>query len=145
MMASGRAPMSSKWARRGVLLCVAAILVITTLEFPPPIGFETRPQDNVSVLWLLFFLVIVVTEVATIPLVFMRPALGRVFAFVAAVLNIVMVIADQAHLMQPEAATLGYSMLEGLDVVASVALAYFARHVTEGSVAERQAAEKSPH
>jgi hypothetical protein len=126
MTSSGRAPMSSKLARRGVLACVAAILVITTLEFPPPIGFETRPQDNVSILWLFFFLLVLVTEVSTVPLVFLRPALGRVFALVAAALNILMVIADQAHLMQPEVATLGYSMLEGLDVVASLALAYFA-------------------
>jgi hypothetical protein len=118
--------MSSKRARRGVVSCVAAILVITTLEFPPPIGFETRPQDNVSVLWLFFFLLVLITEVSTIPLVFMRPALGRVFALMAAALNVLMVIADQAHLMQPEVATLGYSVLEGLAVVASVALAYFA-------------------
>ena len=120
------APMKFKWARRGVLACVAAILVITTLEFPPPIGFETRPQSDVSILWLFYFLLVLITELATIPLVFLRPALGRVFALVAAGLNILMVIADQAHLMQPEVATLGYSVLEGLDVVASVALAYFA-------------------
>lgn len=129
MKSSGGAPMSFKWARRGVLGCVAAILVITVLEFPPPIGLETRPQDDVSILWLFFFLLVLITELATIPLVFLRPVLGRVFALVAAGLNILMVIADQAHLMQPEVATLGYSTLEGLDVVASLALAWFAWQV----------------
>jgi hypothetical protein len=109
-----------------VLWSVAAILVLTALEFPPPVGFETRPQGDVSKFWLLFFLLILVADVSTIPLVFMRPALGRAFAFMAAALNIVQVVADQAHLMQPEVAPLGYSLLEGAVVVASLALAYFA-------------------
>jgi len=52
-------PISSpKWAKRGVLAATIAILVFTVLEFPPPIGFETRPQSNVSSIWLVLFLAI---------------------------------------------------------------------------------------
>jgi hypothetical protein len=125
-MSLARSTLGPRWARHGVLWSVAAILVLTAWEFPPPVGFETRPQGDVSMFWLLFFLLILLAEVSTIPLVFMRPALGRAFAFVAAALNIVRVVADQAHLMQPEVAPLGYSLLEGAVVVASLALAYFA-------------------
>jgi hypothetical protein len=95
------------------------------LEFPPPIGFETRPQTDVSLFWLFFFLVILITEIAAIPLILKRPSLGRKFAIVAAFLNILQVIADQAHLMQPEIAPLGYSILEGMVVAASLVLIYF--------------------
>ena len=70
--------------------------------------------------WLLFFLVIFVVEVATIPLVFMRPALGRICALAAAALNILQVVADQAHLMQPEVASIGYSVLEGAVAIVSL-------------------------
>ncbi len=117
------------WAKRAVLGTILAILIITILEFPPPIGFETRPQDNVSILWLAFFVVIVVTELAAIPLIYKHANLGAAFAVGAAVLNILQVIADQAHLMQPEVAPLGYSILEGLAVVASLLMAYFALRV----------------
>ncbi|MFA6000462.1 MAG: hypothetical protein WC783_05855, partial [Candidatus Paceibacterota bacterium] len=84
-----------KRAKRGVTGLIIAILILTVLEFPAPIGFETRPQDNVSMLWLIFFLIILLTEVAVIPLIFKRPRLGIKFAFVAAVLNILQIFADQ--------------------------------------------------
>jgi hypothetical protein len=103
------------------------------LEFPPPIGFETRPQTDVSIFWLLFFLVIVITEIAAIPLIFKRPGLGRKFGIVAGILNILQVIADQAHLMQPEIASLGYSALEGLVVIASLVLIFFSLKIQDGS------------
>jgi len=109
-----------------VLGAVIAILIITVVEFPSPIGFETRPQSDISVIWLIFFVVILITDIATIPLIFKRPELGRKFAIASAILNILQVIADQAHLMQPEVAPLGYSLLEGAAVVASLTLAYFA-------------------
>jgi hypothetical protein len=121
------------FAKKGVLVAVIAILVLTVLEFPPPLGFETRPQGDVSSWWLLFFLVILVTELATMPLIFKRPGLGSRLALVAAVLNMVQVVADQAHLLQPEVAPLGYSVLEGLVVVASLALAYFAWQVLKSA------------
>ena len=123
--------MNPNTAKRGVLGAIIAILIITVLEFPPPIGFETRPQNDVSVIWLGFFLVILITEIATIPLIFKRPALGWKFAMAAAILNILQVIADQAHLMQPEVAPLSYSLLEGAAVIASLALAYFAWNVKQ--------------
>lgn len=116
-------------AKKCVFGSVVAILILTVLEFPPPIGFETRPQGGVSLFWLAFFLVIVVVEVATMPLIFKRPKLGAVLGLIAAVLNILQVIADQTHLMQPEVAPLGYSLLEGTVVIASLALAYFAWQV----------------
>jgi hypothetical protein len=89
------------------------------------IGVETRPQTNVSPLWGLFFLIILITEIAAIPLIFRRPSLGRKFGIIAGILNILQVIADQIHLLQPEVAPLGYSLLEGLVVIASLVLIYF--------------------
>jgi hypothetical protein len=117
---------SLAWAKRGVLGSILAILIITILEFPPPIGFETRPQNDVSIFWLVFFVVILVTEIGAIPLIYKRVRLGVIVGTAAAVLNVLQVVADQAHLLQPEAAPLGYSILEGLVVVFSLALAYFA-------------------
>ncbi len=121
--------MSLKRAKRGVLASVIAILAVTVLEFPPPIGFESRPQGDVSKFWLLLFLAILITEIAAMPLIFVRPRLGGIVALVAAGLNVLQVVADQAHLMQPEVAPLGYSLLEGTVVIASIALAYFALKV----------------
>jgi hypothetical protein len=112
----------AKWAAIGAII---AIIIITVLEFPAPVGFETRPQTNVSPFWLLFFLIIVIAEIAAIPLIFKRPNLGRKFGIVAGILNIIQVIADQTHLMQPEVAPLGYSVLEGLVVIASLVLIYY--------------------
>jgi hypothetical protein len=111
-----------KWGAVGSII---AILIITVLEFPAPIGFETRPQTNVSPLWGLFFLIILITEIVAIPLIFRRPNLGRKFAVIAGILNILQVIADQTHLLQPEVAPIGYSALEGLVVIASLVLIYF--------------------
>jgi hypothetical protein len=118
----------AKW---GAVGAITAILILTVLEFPAPVGFETRPQTNVSLFWLFFFLIIVVTEIATIPLIFKRPSLGRTFGILAGILNILQVLADQAHLMQPEAAPLGYSLLEGLVVIASIVLIYFSLKIGE--------------
>lgn len=112
-------------AKIGVIGSIITILILTVLEFPTPIGFETRSQNNVSLLWLIFFLLIVVSEIVTILLISKRPTLGAKFGLVAAILNIFQVIADQAHLMQPEIAPLGYSMLEYGVVVISLILIYF--------------------
>jgi uncharacterized membrane protein YhaH (DUF805 family) len=120
--AKSKAPSSAKW---GVVGAIAAILIITVLEFPAPVGFETRPQTDVSLFWLFFFLAIVVTLITTIALIFKHPAAASRFGIAAGILNILQVIADQAHLMQPEVAPLGYSILEGLAVVASIVLIYF--------------------
>ena len=120
----------AKW---WVIAAVLAILIITVLEFPPPIGFETRPQSDVSPLWLLLFLAILVSEIATIPLILKRPALGWKFGIAGGILNILQVIADQAHLMQPEIAPLGYSLLEGAVVVVSIVLIYFSLQVKKRS------------
>jgi hypothetical protein len=120
-------------AKRAVLGAVIVILILTVLEFPPPIGFETRPQSNVSIIWLAFFIVILIVEIATIPVIYRRPSVGGGLGILAAILNISQVLADQAHLMQPEVAPFGYSILEGMVVIASLALAYL-------SWAARQAA-----
>lgn len=114
-----------KWAKRGVLGSIITILILTMLEFPPPIGFETRSQANVSLFWLVFFLIILITEIATIPLILKNLKLGVKFGLIAAMLNIIQVIADQLHLMQPEVAPLGYSLLEYSVVIVSIVLAYF--------------------
>lgn len=109
----------------GVVITIIIILAITVLEFPAPIGFETRSQDNVSMGWLFFFLTVVVTEIAAIPLIFKKPEVGSIFGIIAGVLNILQVIADQLHLMQPEVASLGYSLLEYSVFLFSVGLIYF--------------------
>jgi hypothetical protein len=121
-----RAALTPSSAKKAVAGFVLVILILTVLEFPPPIGFETRPQSDVSSFWLGFFIVILIVEIAAIPLIFRRPSLGRTFGILAAVLNILQVIADQTHLMQPEVAPLSYSALEGMVVVASIALLYSA-------------------
>ena len=46
-------------------------------------------------------------------------------------LNILQVVADQAHLMQPEVAPLAYSALEGVVVIASLVLIYFSWKLRE--------------
>lgn len=110
--------------KAGVVVAIIAILAITVLEFPAPIGFETRPQGNVPLGWLYFFLTIVVIEIATIPLIFKKPKLGSIFGIMAGLLNILQVIADQLHLLQPEVAPLGYTLLEYSVALVSVALIY---------------------
>ena len=103
------------------------------LEFPSPIGYETRPQSDVSIVWLAFFIVVLIVEVATIPIVYRRPSVGGGLGILAAILNVLQVLADQAHLMQPEVAPLGYSVLEGMVVIASLALAYFSWSVRQAA------------
>jgi len=115
----------------GIIGCVIAIIILTILEFPAPVGFETRPQDNVSMGWLFFFLTIVVTEIATIPLILKKPSLGFKFGIVAGVLNILQVIADQLHLMQPEVAPLYYSLLEYSVAAISMVLIYLSLMVNK--------------
>jgi hypothetical protein len=95
------------------------------LEYPPPLGFETRPQTDVSLFWLVFFIVVLTVEIATVPMIYRRPGIGGGLGILAAILNILQVFADQAHLMQPEVAPLGYSVLEAMVVITSLVLAYF--------------------
>ncbi|HAI22834.1 MAG: hypothetical protein UV37_C0004G0048 [Candidatus Collierbacteria bacterium GW2011_GWA1_42_60] len=115
---------NDKKLKLGVIGCVIVIIVLTVLEFPAPVGFETRPQDNVSLGWLILFLLIVITEIATIPLILKKPKLGSIFGIIAGSLNILQVIADQLHLMQPEVAPLRYSLLEYSVAAVSVVLIY---------------------
>lgn len=115
-----------KTAKWGVIGSIIAILVLTVLEFPAPIGFESRPQNDVSPLWLILFLAILLSEIATIPLVFKRQNFGANLAIFAAGLNIIQIIADQLHLMQPEVAPLGYTLLEFSVGIVSLVLIYFA-------------------
>ncbi len=118
-----------KSSQKSVLISIVLILIITTLEFPAPIGFETRPQDNVSLYWLAYFLIILISEIATIPLIYKRPKIGAVIGIFAGILNVLFVIADLAHLLQPEVATLGYSLLEIAGAIASISLVYFSQKV----------------
>lgn len=115
-----------KVARWGVVGSVIAILVFTVLEFPPPIGLEARSQANVSPLWLLLFLAILISEVGAAFLIFKKTSLGIKFAISAGVLNIIQILADQLHLMQPEAIPTSYTLLELSVGVLSLALIYLA-------------------
>jgi hypothetical protein len=103
---------NTRFARRGVRWSIAGILVLTVLELPAPVGFETRPQDHVSPVWLLLFLAILVSELAAAILINRRPRSAAVLAMAAAVLNLAQVVADQLHLLQPESAPPGYTALE---------------------------------
>ncbi len=127
---------ASSWPERGVLAAVVTILVLTILEFPPPVGFETRPQNDVSLVWLAYFLTILIVEIAAVPLVYRRPGIGGMFGIAAAGLNIFQIIADLTHMIQPEVAPLGYAFLEVLVGVASLALAYFSWIAFTGRRAE---------
>lgn len=104
---------------------VIVILSLTFLGFPPPVGIETRPQSHVSLNWLVYFVVVLIVEIAAIPMIYRRPSVGGVLGILAAIFNILFVLADQAHLLQPEVAPLSYSILQSMTVVASLALAYF--------------------
>jgi hypothetical protein len=121
------AKMNPKLAKWGVVGTVVALLVLTVLE----IGFEPRSQANVSPLWLTLFLAVLITEIAAIPLIFKRPKMGAKFAIVAGALNITQIFADQLHLMQPEVAPLGYTLLEYSDGLVSIVLIYFAWKVRQ--------------
>lgn len=114
-----------KTSKRLVTSTIIAILLLTALEFPAPIGFETRPQSNVSPLWLMFFLIIAVSELAIIPLIYKHPKMAAKLGILVGILNILQVLADQFHLIQPELATVAYSLLEYVVVLMSFALIYF--------------------
>lgn len=112
--------------KRGIVGSILLILILTFLELPEPIGFETRSQDNVSVLWLLLFIAILACEIWAIVAVFRRPRSGAWSAIAAAVLNIFQIIADQTHMIQPESAPFAYSLLEYAVGLLSLGLIYFA-------------------
>lgn len=110
--------------RKIIITSIVLILVITVLELPAPVGFETRPQDHVSLWWLALFGATVLAEILTLRLVRSRSALGAKLGILVGLLNIAMVVADQLHLMQPEVATTIYIMLEDGVVLISLVLLY---------------------
>jgi hypothetical protein len=101
------------------------ILILTFLGFPPLVGIETRPWSNVSTIWLAYFVFVLIVETSTIPMIYRRPSLGGRLGILAASLNILFVLAGQVRLLQPEVASLSYSVLQSMTVIASLALAYF--------------------
>jgi len=121
----GRGRLTPSSAKRAVLGAVIVILILTFLGFPPPIGIETRPQSNVSLIWLAYFVIVLIVEISTIPMTYRRPSVGGGLGILAAILNILFVLADQAHLLQPEVASFSYSVLHSMSVIAFLALAYF--------------------
>lgn len=123
-------------ARRGVRWSIAGIVALTVLELPPPIGFETRPQDNVSPVWLLLFLAILLSELTAAVLIHRRPHPAAGLAMTAAVLNLAQVAADQLHLLQPESASPGYTALELAVASLSLCLLVCGWMVSRGATAE---------
>lgn len=117
---------SQNAGKRGVIGSIVFIIILTVLEFPKPIGFETRSQDNVSRLWLLLFAAIIFTEVAALVLLFKRTAVGAILAIAAGALNLFQVVADQMHMMQPESPRFSYSLIEYSVGLISIGLIYFA-------------------
>lgn len=114
-----------KTAIRGVIASIFVILVLTFFEMPKPLGFETRPQDNVSRGWLILFLAILISEVLAMIRVQRHPKMSARLAIVAAVLNIFQIFADQTHMMQPEVATRTYTLIEYAVGLVSLGLIYF--------------------
>jgi hypothetical protein len=107
-----------------IIASVVSILILTVLEFPAPIGFEVRPQDHVSRYWLFLFLAILISEISSASFIFKKPKLGAQLGILAAILNILQIVADQLHLMQPEIAPFGYYLLENTVGVFSIFLGY---------------------
>lgn len=70
--------------------------------FPPPVGIETRPQSNVSLVWLAYFFVVLIIEITTIPYHIQRSCLGGVIGILTAILYILFVVSDHGRLLQPE-------------------------------------------
>lgn len=116
-------------AKKGVVSSIVLILILTVLEMPQPVGFETRPQDNVSLKWLVLFLAILTTEITALVRMKKHPGIAARFAIVAGCLNIFQVVADLAHWMQPETASWGSVILEYLVGLISIGLIYFALKV----------------
>ncbi len=114
-----------KSAKRGVVVSIVIILVLTVLEFPKPIGFETRSQSNVSRGWLILFFAIIACELIALLRIRRRSKMGARFAFIAGVLNLFQIFADQTHMMQPQVASRGYTLLEYAVGIASLGLIYF--------------------
>lgn len=121
--------MSVKQAKRGVISSIFLILILTVLELPKPIGFETRSQDNVSRWWLLLFLTILTVEITAMIRIRKDPGVGARLAIVAGCLNIFQIVADLNHMMQPEIASWGSVILEYIVGVVSIGLIYFALKV----------------
>lgn len=130
--------MKIKTAQKGIIISVISILAITILEFPAPIGLETRPQDKVAIGWLFFFAVILVTEIATIPFVLRKPMTGTRLGITAGGLNILQAAADQLRLMQPENATLVYTVIEYSIAFISLGLIYFSFNLAKSLRNEQQ-------
>lgn len=122
---------NNKWNKWAVFSCIIIILFLTILEFPKPIGVETRPQDNVSMIWLVFFLIILSFEIVALSLIFKLPRIGCVFAIISGIFNLLQILADQLHLMQPEIASLSYILLEDLVGLFSIILIYFSWKITK--------------
>lgn len=120
---------SLKQAKRGVITSILLILILTILEMPKPVGFETRPQDNVSLWWLLLFLSILTTEITAMIGIRKSPGIGARLAIVAGSLNIFQIVADLDHMMQPEIASWGSVILEYIVGALSIGLIYFALKV----------------
>jgi hypothetical protein len=57
--------------------------------------------------------------------------LGGGFGILAAILNILFVLSGQSHLIQPEVATLRYSVLQSITVIASISLGNFSLEVSQ--------------
>jgi len=99
-----------------------SVIVIIVLTFL--VGIETRPQSNVSLVWLAYFFVVLISEIATIPIIYKRSNLWGVIGILAAILNILFIVADQAHLLQL-CAPLSYSILQSIIVIGSILLHIF--------------------
>jgi hypothetical protein len=63
-------------AKTAVIAAVIVILILAFLGFPPPVGIETRPQSNVPLIWLAYFIVVLIVEIAAIPMIYRRPSVG---------------------------------------------------------------------
>jgi hypothetical protein len=80
--------------KRAVIAAIIVILIHSFLGFPPPVGIETRPQSNVSLIWLAYFVLVLIVEIAAIPMIYRRSSVGGGLGILAAIPNILFILAD---------------------------------------------------
>ena len=64
-------------AKRASIAAIIVILILTFLGFPPPVGIDTRPQSHVSLIWLVYFVVVLIVEIAALPMIYRRRIVGE--------------------------------------------------------------------
>ena len=93
-------------SRNQKVLIAALVLtfILNLLASPPPTGLETRPGTSIkSPAWYGVFAVLLGVDVVAVALLFFKPKAASILAAIVSILNFVVVLSDQAGLIQPTA------------------------------------------